>query len=85
LELFCRDAVSEITQCHVEPDDVIVTAGHPAEEIADHARELHCDIIVMGCHQRSLLKDAVLGSTLRGVLKRTPVPVYVIPVPKGLD
>jgi nucleotide-binding universal stress UspA family protein len=85
LEMFSRDAAAETTEFKTDADDVVVTAGHVAEEITRNATDLGCDLIVIGCHQRSLLKDAVLGGTLRGVLKRTKIPVFVVPIPKGLD
>lgn len=85
LELFCRDAATEAGDCRVAHDEVVITAGHAAEEIARHSVELGCDLIILGCHQRSFLKDTVMGGTLRGVLKRTSVPVFVVPIPKGLD
>jgi len=58
---------------------VIVTAGHPVEEIIKEAGKSESTLVVMGSHGRSVLAAAVLGSVTYGVInKGTKTPVLVI-------
>ena len=60
-----------------------VCEGYPAEEILQQAKKLDCDLIVMGSHGKGLLENTFVGSVTRQVLRRTRLPVTVIPLPKG--
>ncbi len=51
-----------------------------ADEIVATAVSESCDIIIMGCKQQGLLADAMGPKLVRKVLKRTSVPVLVIPL-----
>jgi nucleotide-binding universal stress UspA family protein len=55
-----------------------VLSGDPATEIVRHAREEHCDLIVMGTHGRTGLPRLVLGSVAERVARRSPCPVLVV-------
>ena len=56
-----------------------VSSGDPAAAILDSAAKLGADLIVMASHGRTGVGRAVFGSVAEGVLRRTPVPVLVIP------
>jgi nucleotide-binding universal stress UspA family protein len=62
-------------------DEVLIKNGVPAEVIVETARERNCDLIVVGTHGHSTLKDVLVGSTARWVLKNSPIPVLVIRLP----
>jgi len=64
-------------------DSIEVCEGYPAEEILDMADELSCDMIIMGTHGKGVLGHTFLGSTAKKVLRRTRIPILVIPLPKG--
>ena len=49
------------------------------EEIIFEAKRSSADIIVMGTRGRSGLARALLGSVAEAVLRRAPVPVFVVP------
>jgi nucleotide-binding universal stress UspA family protein len=66
-----------------ETDDIIVVRGNPVEEILKYSKERNCDLIVMGTHGHGTLVDAMMGSTARRVLRRSPKPVLVVRLPKG--
>lgn len=51
-----------------------------ADEITRTAVEEECDIIVMGCKHQSFIETAIGGNIARKVLKRTSVPVLVVPL-----
>ncbi|PIE62034.1 MAG: hypothetical protein CSA29_00185 [Desulfobacterales bacterium] len=53
-----------------------------ASEIVQTAVEEDCDAIVMGCKQHGLLAKAMGDHIIRKVLKRTAVPVIVVPLGK---
>jgi len=58
---------------------ILVTSGHPAEEIAKEAESSNADLIVMGSHGRSALKAAFLGSVAYSIIhKETNIPVLVV-------
>ncbi|MFO7178666.1 MAG: universal stress protein [Pseudomonadota bacterium] len=57
--------------------EVVVVAGSPAGEIAEHARTLEAELVVLGRGGRTL-RDVFLGSTAERVLRRTQVPVLVV-------
>ncbi len=79
LGAFCEDVKSEIPDCRYVADEIIVTTGNPVEKIISTATENHCDIIVMGSIGTSGLVDSLMGSTARRVLRRSPIPVFIIP------
>lgn len=62
------------------PVTVHLREGNPAEEIVNAARELDCDLIVLGTHGRVGLEHLVLGSVAERVTQRSPVPVLVTKV-----
>jgi nucleotide-binding universal stress UspA family protein len=63
--------------------DARVTTGDPSHGIFDVASEVKADLIVLGVPPRSRLDEVLFGSTLRNVLRRTKIPVLVVPVPAG--
>jgi nucleotide-binding universal stress UspA family protein len=53
--------------------------GDPKRDIAEQARKLAADYIVMGSHGHTALHDLVVGSTTSAVLKRSNRVVVVVP------
>ena len=61
-------------------EKILVTEGPSiADEIASTAVDEDCSMIVMGCKQGSMLAKAMSDNVVRKVLKRSPVPVHVVP------
>ena len=60
--------------------DARVTTGDPHRAILSVASEVKADLIVMGVPPRSRFDEVLFGSTLRNVLRRTKIPVLVLPV-----
>ena len=59
--------------------EIVITTGHPVEEIMKEAEKLKVSLIVMGSHGRSALAATVLGSVTYGVIhKDTKIPVMVV-------
>jgi nucleotide-binding universal stress UspA family protein len=61
------------------PAEAVVRRGNPAEEICELARERGARVVVLGSHGWGPIEGTLLGSALRGVLRRAPCPVLVAP------
>lgn len=55
--------------------------GEPAAEIMRVAREMSCDLIVMGTHGRTGLERFFVGSVAEEVMRQAPCPVVTVRVP----
>ncbi len=56
-----------------------VDGGKPDQRIVDSALEGDCETIVMGSHGRGSISRVVLGSVAERVVRRSPIPVAVVP------
>lgn len=56
----------------------VLVWGHPATEICRFAETQDVDLIVIGSHGRSGLKEALLGSVSHAVANRAPCPVTIV-------
>jgi nucleotide-binding universal stress UspA family protein len=56
----------------------VVLWGHPADEITKYAREHDVDLIVIGSHGRSGIREALLGSVSHAVANHAPCPVTIV-------
>jgi universal stress protein A len=52
--------------------------GRPATEICRIAREQDVDLVVIGSHGRSGIKEALLGSVSHAVANHAPCPVTIV-------
>ena len=55
-----------------------ILEGRPAKEILLTAKDEQADIIVMGTHGKSPLKQILLGSVAEEVLRHAPCPVLLV-------
>lgn len=59
---------------------ILVAEGRSiADEITFTAKEEDCSLIVIGCKQQGLLAEAMGNNVVRKILKRSQVPVFVVP------
>lgn len=65
--------------------NVAVDLGHPVEKILEFADKEGYDCIVMASHGHSTFQDAMLGNTVRRVLRRAMQPVLVVRVPENKE
>lgn len=79
LETFCKE--EDILCADDSPivSDVVVTMGHPAEEIIHQAVKHQADLVVLGSFGKHLLGRRVLGSTASYLVQSSPVPVMIVP------
>ena len=82
LQSFCDVVEQDTEECAYVADEILVRRGVPIEEIVAAATENDCDVIVIGTTGGHGVTDVIMGSTARGVLRRSPVPVFAIPVKK---
>lgn len=85
LEKFCEDATEEFSECPFITKDIIVTIGHPVEEILFQAENKDFDLVVMGSHGYGILADVMMGGTTRRVLRQCNIPVLVVRLPEGKE
>jgi len=74
LEKMCKKA-------HVEPAllrNTLVREGIPHQEIADAARELNVDLIILATTGHTGLSHVLLGGTTERVVRHAPCPVLVV-------
>lgn len=65
-----------------ESIETIVEEGRFADRILAVAKSINADLIVMGSHSRGWVEELVMGSVTEKVLKRTEIPLYIVPVKK---
>ncbi|MBC8414655.1 universal stress protein [bacterium] len=78
---FCEELKGSIAEDLTLKYSIEVKMGEPFEEIVKEAVDGKYDLIVMGFHGNGLIKNAMMGDTVRKVVKRSMVPVLVVKVP----
>ncbi|MFA6581199.1 MAG: universal stress protein [Paludibacter sp.] len=75
------------TKKHLGDDSIqtLVEFGEIATTILDTAKELNVDIIVMGTLSRKWLENIFLGSQTADILKKTTIPIFIIPTKKQAE
>jgi nucleotide-binding universal stress UspA family protein len=63
----------------------LVEGISPAEELLREAHEEDVDLIVVGCHGRSVLMEALLGGVSSQIVHHSKVPVLVVKNPRGFS
>ena len=74
LARFVEEAIGTCDRCSYE-----IVAGDPATEIVDAVDRLAVEMIVMGTQGSSGPKRLFFGSTADAVLRRSTIPVLVVP------
>ena len=59
-------------------------SGREDEEILKFCREENMDIIVIGTHGRTGVDYLFIGSVAEKIVRRSPIPVFIIPYKKSL-
>jgi nucleotide-binding universal stress UspA family protein len=62
-----------------------IRRGRPADEILAAANENGADLIAMATHGRTGIGRLLFGSVAEAVLRRAPVPVFMIRQPQTVD
>jgi nucleotide-binding universal stress UspA family protein len=84
LKQFCLDLQTDLRSFPVHEDQILIRKGLPVDEIIGIAAEMRVDLIVMGTHGYGLVKDALMGGTVRRLVRRSAIPVMVVPDPEAM-
>ena len=82
LSIFCNEISSEVDACVFQVDKIIVKEGIAADEIIHQAELNDADLIVMGSRGTGIFKGALIGGTVRRVVRRSARPVMVVRLPE---
>ncbi len=82
LSEFCKENKRE-DETYVIPNyEIVVKDGNVVEVILKQASEFKCDLIVMGASE-GLLSGISVGHNIKSVLKKSKIPVLVVPASLG--
>lgn len=79
LDTFCEKAQAEGSD--FQTDEILVLRGNPSEQVLETTEQSNIDLVVMGSHGYSGLKEALMGGTARQVVRHSKVPVVLVPLP----
>lgn len=82
LDKFCEDVRTDKNLPDVVTDEILISEGNPAEQILRAAEQRDCDLIVIGTHGFGGIAEAMIGGTVRQVLRRSRKPVLAIRLPE---
>ena len=60
----------------------MIKEGDFSDSILETAKEINADCIVMGSHSQKWLENIVMGSVTEEVLRKTTIPMFIIPTKK---
>ena len=72
------DRLKESKKCAAQIGEVLLRTGDARDVINQTAKELGCDLIVMGTHGRRGVTRALLGSVTETVVRTAPCPVLAV-------
>jgi nucleotide-binding universal stress UspA family protein len=84
LKQFCQDLQADMSYFTLNEDQILIRKGLPVDEIIGLADAEGADLIVMGTHGYGLVKDALMGGTVRRLVRRSAIPVMVVPDPDAV-
>ena len=74
LQLVSQELRSQGLEC-----EAILVQGPTIETILHEVEKLSVDMVVIGSHGKGVLRHLLVGSTSEGVLKKSSIPVLVVP------
>ncbi len=81
LEQFCANAGIDDDACDYQAREIVVTGGNLVEEIIATSKKYNCGFIVMGARE-GFLTDNSIGHTIKSVMRRSKIPVMMVPPPQ---
>ena len=78
-----RDELNELVTQLVDADvnaSALMAQGDPVKTILRQAERLDAELIVVGSHGHGMMFDALVGSISAGILRKSTIPVLVVPV-----
>ncbi len=81
LQEFWKQQEEEDRAVQKQIASITVSESYPVEEILKQAGRLRCDVIVMGTHEKGIMRT-FLGSVAKSVLNSSRVPTFIVPLPE---
>jgi len=81
LEVLRDNLAGHTVEQYIGPERVLVATGDPGEEIVKEAASGGYGLLVLGTHGQTGLMSMMMGSVAAWVVKRSPIPVLVAPLP----
>jgi nucleotide-binding universal stress UspA family protein len=85
LNHFCLELQAGANSFRLDDDHILVRKGIPVDQIIKLAVEGNADLIVVGTHGYGLVKDALMGGTVRRLVRQIEKPVLVVPNPEKIQ
>jgi len=82
LSEFCKENKRENETYAIPNYEIVVKEGNVVEVILKQASEFKCDLIVMGASE-GILSGISVGNNIKSVLKKSKIPVLVVPASLG--
>jgi manganese transport protein len=80
-ERYFHDILETLTRDGLKAELTVAHGRNPRAEIVKAARELQPDLVVMGAHGHTGIKDLMFGTTINGVRHAVSAPVLVVGSP----
>jgi nucleotide-binding universal stress UspA family protein len=78
-----QDQLNELVSQLVDVDvnaTALMVQGDPAKTILTEAERLDAELVVIGSHGHGMMFDALVGSISAVILRKSTIPVLVVPV-----
>ncbi len=82
LREFTRRELKNAKKHEERVSSILVHEGDTVDEILKTADKINCELIIMGAHGKGILGHTFLGTIPDKVLRRSRIPVLVVPIPK---
>lgn len=79
---FCSNAGIDNDACRYQSREIVVTDGDVVETIVQVGKQYDCNLIVMGM-KGGLLSQNTIGDVAKAVMRKSPIPVTVVPHKKA--
>ncbi|MGE9763431.1 universal stress protein [Pseudomonas sp. PDM20] len=83
VRLMLEARLVELTELGGSCPKLLVERGDPNQQILAAAKQQDCEMLVMGAHRKSVLRDIFVGTTVERVLRAGQLPVLVVNQPAG--
>jgi len=84
LREFTSREVKDAKKHEKRVSSILVHEGDTVDEILKTANRLKSDLVIMGAHGKGILSHTFLGTVSDKVLRRSRIPVLVVPIPKDV-
>lgn len=78
LDLFCVNEGIDDATCGYHSREIVIVDGILIDEIVNQSINSKADLIIMG-NSKGLIAENHIGNTIKSVLKRSHIPVMVVP------